>query len=138
MTLVLDASVVAEFLVASTPGMAVAERIAEHDGALHLPHLAVVETASVLRTWVRRGEVSEQRAATALTDLADLPAQRWPTEPLLTRMWELRDNATAYDASYVALAELLDADLLTADRHLARGLTALTRCRIVVLAAEGE
>jgi predicted nucleic acid-binding protein len=136
MTLVLDASAVAEFLVTSTVGIRAAEHMAEHAGELHLPHLAVIETASVLRTWVRRGEVPEQRAAAALVDLGDLPARRWPGEPLLARMWELRDTVTAYDASYVALAEFLEADLLTADQRLARGLEGLTNCHVVMLAAE--
>lgn len=135
MTLVLDASVIAEYLVTSAVGVTAAEVMAEHDGELHLPHLAVIETASVLRAWVRRGEVPEQRAAAALVDLGDLPARRWPGEPLLGRMWELRDNLTSYDASYVALAEVLDADLLTADQRLARGLDNLTDCRVVTLGA---
>ena len=133
--LVLDASVVAEFLLASTVGVEAAERMAGHAGELHLPHLAVIETASVLRAWVRRGEVAEPRAAAALHDLSDLPAQRWPGEPLLDRAWELRDNVTAYDASYIALAELLDAELLTADKRLARGAAGLATCPVITLGA---
>jgi predicted nucleic acid-binding protein len=89
----------------------------------------------VLRAWVHCGEVAEGRAAAALQDLGDLPARRWPVEPLLGRMWELRDNVTVYDANYVALAEALDADLLTADRRLARGVDGISDCRIVMLAA---
>lgn len=103
------------------------------EGELHLPHLAVIETTSVLRAWVARDEISEPRAADALADLGDLPARRWPGEPLLPRIWELRDNVTAYDASYAALAELLDADLLTADRHLARGVRGRTSCNVLML-----
>jgi predicted nucleic acid-binding protein len=135
MALVLDASVIAELLVTSSVGMLAAERMSEHEGELHLPHLAIIETTSVLRAWVRRGELSEQRAAAALADLVDLPAQRWPGELLLARMWELRENVTAYDASYIALAELLDAGLLTADRRLARGVGALTSCHVITLDA---
>lgn len=133
MTLVLDASAAAEYLVDSAIGRRAAEHMASHAGELHLPHLAVIETAAVLRGWVRRDEVSEQRAAAALVDLADLPAQRWPGEPLLARMWELRDNVTAYDASYVALAELLDAELLTTDQRLARGLESVSACQVTML-----
>lgn len=133
MSLVLDASVVAEFLIASEVGALTAEHMARHTGDLHIPHLAVIETSSVLRAWVRRGEVTEQRAAAALSDLADLPARRWPADFLLPRLWELRDNLTVYDANYVALAELLDAELLTADRRLGRGLTGLTTCRVITL-----
>lgn len=75
----------------------------------------------------------EQRAAAALTDLGDLPARRWPSEPLLPRMWQLRDYVTAYDASYVALAELLDAQLLTTDQRLARGLEGVSVCAVVTV-----
>lgn len=132
--LVVDASVIAEFLVASEVGVRAAERVAEHAGELHVPHLAVIETVSVLRAWVRRDELSEQRALAALTDLDDLPARRWPVEPLLSRVWELRDNLTVYDASYVALAEALQATLLTADGRLARGAEGLATCRIATLA----
>ncbi|MFT3853249.1 MAG: type II toxin-antitoxin system VapC family toxin [Ilumatobacteraceae bacterium] len=108
----------------------------EHEGDLHMPHHAVIETASVLRAWVRRGGIAESRAMAALADLGDLPAQRWPGEPLLARLWELRDSVTAYDASYVSLADLLDADLLTADHRLALGVHGLTSCRVVTLAAD--
>lgn len=134
MALVLDASVIAEFLIASEVGVVAADRMGAHAGDLHIPHLAMIETASVLRAWVRRGEVAEPRIAAALVDLADLPARRWPGEPLLPRMWELRDNVTTYDASYVALSELLDAELVTTDARWARGLEGLTSCRVVALA----
>lgn len=130
MALVLDASVVAEFLVSSSAGTSAASRMAEHDGDLHVPHLAVIETTSVLRTWVRRGEMSDQRASSAVADLADLPARRWPSELLLPRVWELRDNITPYDATYVALAELLDATLLTRDGRLARAIQTIASCRL--------
>lgn len=133
MTLVLDASVLAEALVSSPLGRAAVEHMVEHEGELHIPHLAVIETTSVLRAWVRRGELSEQRAESALTDLADMPAQRWPGEPLLPRVWELRDDVTAYDATYVALAEVLDASLMTADRRLASGVEGLTTCRVLTV-----
>lgn len=98
MALVLDASVLAEFLVGSRVGVVAAEHMAEHSSDLHVPHLAVIETASVLRSWTQRNEVTVERATAAVTDLTDLPAQRWPGEPLLPRMWDLRDNVTAYDA----------------------------------------
>ncbi|QLQ11696.1 MAG: type II toxin-antitoxin system VapC family toxin [Nocardioidaceae bacterium] len=136
--LVLDASVISEFLIASAVGKRAAELMSQHMGELHMPHLAVIETTSVLRTWVRREEVTESRAAAALADLADLPARRWPAEPLLARMWELRDNLTSYDASYVALAELLDAELLTADQRFAHGVKGLTSCPVVTIVASVE
>lgn len=136
MALVLDASVIAEYLMGSEVGAAAATFMAAEAGDLHVPHLAIVETTSVLRGWVRRGEVASARAVAALTDLVDLPARRWPAEPFVARTWELRANATAYDATYVALAEAIDATLVTADGRLARGVAALATCPIVVLAAD--
>lgn len=120
--LVLDASALAEYLVASAPGRAVADLLGQSGASVHLPHLGVVETVSVLRAWVRRGELTAERGAAALEDLVDLPAQRWPGEPLLGHVWELRDKLSAYDATYVALAESIGADLVTLDRRLARAL----------------
>ncbi len=133
MSAVLDASVLAELLVASPRGLAAAAQLERHDGELHMPELAVLETASVLRGWVRAAQLSEQRAAAALTDLLDFPARHWPAAPLLPRIWALRQNATVYDASYVALAEALDAELLTADLSLARGLRGIAGCTIVAI-----
>jgi len=68
-----------------------------------------------------------------LTDLADLPLERAPSVPLLPRCWELREKVTFHDAAYVALAELLDVPLLTADQRLARA--SGPRCTIDVLTA---
>lgn len=133
MPTVLDASVIAEYLVGSATGLAVAGRMARHAGDLHIPHLAAVETTSVMRAWATRGELAPGRAEAAVADLRDLPARRWPAEPLLPRVWALRSNLTAYDATYVALAEALNAELLTADLRLARGLDGVSPCRVVTL-----
>lgn len=135
MTLVIDASAIAEYLVASELGGEAAEHMARHSSALHTPHLAIVETTSAFRGWVRRGELSEVDAFRALDDLADLPALRWASEPFLPRVWHLRDVVTVYDATYVALAEALGADLLTADRRLARTVEDRTACRAMALGA---
>lgn len=83
------------------------------------PELIDLETISVLRGQLRAGRLDARRAGLALTDLSDLPLRRAPHQPLLARCWELRDNFTPYDAAYVALAELLDVPLLTADARLA-------------------
>ena len=77
------------------------------------------------------GQLDARRARLALDDLAALPVQRAPHTGLLGRCWELRDNATIYDASYVVLAELLDVPLVTSDRRLARA--AGPRCTIEVI-----
>jgi predicted nucleic acid-binding protein len=100
---------------------------------LAAPHLVDVEVGSALRRLVRGGGVPERRARLALADLADLPVERAPAVPLLPRCWELRENVTFYDAAYVALAELLDVPLLTADERLPRA--SGPRCAIDVLTA---
>lgn len=133
MTLVADASAIAEFLLATPSGEEVGDLFARHAGGLHVPHLAIIESTSVLRGWVRRGEVAASRAQLALRDLADLPAERWAAEPLLPRIWELRDNVSAYDATYLALAEGLDAVLVTADHRLSRAASAHSDVRVIVL-----
>lgn len=133
MALVLDASALAEYLVGSTLGREAAKHLDSQAGEIHVPHLAVIETASVIRAWVRKGELAIERAEQVLIDLRDLPARRWPAEFLLPRIWQLRDNLTVYDATYVALSEQLDASLLTADSRLARGVAALATCPIFVL-----
>lgn len=98
---------------------------------LTAPELVDLEVISVWRRQVRAGAVYARRAALALADLAALPLRRAAHRPLLARCWELRDNLTVYDASYVALAEALDVTLLTGDGRLSRA--AGPRCRIEVL-----
>jgi predicted nucleic acid-binding protein len=87
---------------------------------LHAPHLIDLEIAQVLRRYVRSATISADRGAEALTDLVDLPLTRYPHHVLLTRIWQMRLGVTAYDAAYLALAEALDAPLITRDRALAK------------------
>ena len=117
--IVVDASVVIEVLLQTNDGVAIAERLLGLRETLHAPHLIDVEVTQVLRRYVLRGELYEERARQALDVLAVFPLTRYAHEPLLTRMWELRANMTAYDAAYVALAEGLRARVLTRDRRLA-------------------
>jgi predicted nucleic acid-binding protein len=118
--IVLDASAVLELLLATPTGREVAERVADPALGLHAPHLVDVEVAQALRRYVMGGEIDEDSGALALEDLRSLDVERHPHEPLLTRVWELRENLTAYDAVYVALAEALEARLLTCDRRIGR------------------
>jgi len=87
---------------------------------LHAPHLIDLEIARVLHRYVRSAVISAERGAEALTDLVDFPLTRYPHFVLLTRIWQMRHGLTAYDAAYLALAEALDAPLITRDRALAR------------------
>ncbi len=97
----------------------VAARLFDSGDALAAPHLIDVETAQVFRRYARTREIDEGRGREAVADLADLPIRRYPHDILLPRVWDLRHNFTAYDAVYVALAEALDATLVTRDRRLA-------------------
>ena len=117
--IVVDASVVLEVLLSTEAGASIADRIFDGSRALHAPHLMDVEVVQVLRRYVVRGELTEDRARQALDLLQDLPLRRHEHWPLIGRMWALRKNLTAYDAAYVALAEALRATLVTRDRALA-------------------
>lgn len=118
--IVLDASVLVELLLGTESGRSIAARIADPRLGLHVPHLADVEVTQALRRYVRDGELDATSATSALQDLRALDLERHPHEPLLDRVWALRDRLTAYDAVYVALAEALDTVLLTRDARLAR------------------
>jgi predicted nucleic acid-binding protein len=85
---------------------------------LAAPDLVDVETTAVLRKRWLAGDLSDQRFATAIQDLEDLDLDRYPTLPLMRRAYELRANVSSYDAAYVALAEVLACEVLTADRKL--------------------
>jgi predicted nucleic acid-binding protein len=118
--IVLDASALLELLLSTPAGAVVARRIAPATETLHAPHLIDLEIAQVLRRYTASRQVSEARAAEALDDLAALDLARYPHDVLLPRIWELRENVTAYDAAYLTLAETLPATLLTRDGRLAR------------------
>jgi predicted nucleic acid-binding protein len=117
--IVLDASVALEWLLQTPSGAAISKQISSSGEKLYAPHLVDVEVCQVLRRYVANGTLDAPRAEEALRDLADLRMYRYPHVPLLRRAWELRGNLTAYDAMYVALAEALDAILLTRDGKLA-------------------
>lgn len=117
--IVLDASVVLELLLNGPGAGAAGERVFDGAETLHAPHLLDLEVAQVIRRYWRAGEVTAVRGKQALEDLVDLPIQRYSHEPLIQRIWTLRQNVTAYDAAYLALAEGLHAPLLTRDRRLA-------------------
>ncbi len=117
--IVLDASAVVEFLLGSDAGKRVHGRLIRAGGTAHAPHLVDVEVASSLRRLVRLGQMTSARAKAALDDLGDLSLHRYPHTLLMPGIWALRDNASAYDAAYLALAEVLRAPLLTRDARLA-------------------
>ncbi len=112
----------------------VAERhVFDSGGRASAPDLINAEVLHALRRFERRGELDAERSAQAIDDLVELPIARYPTIALLERAWRLRRNFTAYDAMYVALAEALDAALVTADEHLASATRARASIVVVLL-----
>jgi len=118
--IVIDASAAIELILRTELGERVELRVLDPDERLHAPHLLDLEVAQVLRRLTLLKEIAAARALEALDDYAGLLVERSAHGDLLRRVWELRDSMTAYDGAYVALAEALDAPLLTCDGRLAR------------------
>ena len=119
MTLVLDASAAVAVLVdQGTDGRWARRQLTA--GSAAAPHLMPAEAANILRRATLAGEISADTASLAHADLLELDVELFDYRPLATRVWQLRENVTAYDGWYVALAESLAVDLITLDRRLAR------------------
>lgn len=129
--IVVDASVLANFLADDEADGAAARARLSQEGDLTAPDLVDVETLAVLRKRWLAGSLSDGRLDAAVDDLLEMPLARYPAVDLVRRAAELSANVTAYDAVYVALAEALDAPLLTADRRLAA--TPWFRCHVELL-----
>ena len=117
--IVADASTVIEILLRASLSTPCEERLFGGSELICVPHLIDLEIAQVLRRYVLRHDIDEKRGAQAIDDLIDLPILRYPHEPLLPRIWDLRQNLSAYDAAYVALAEALQVPLITCDAGIA-------------------
>lgn len=133
MSLVADASALGEYLLETDLGRVLAAQIEAASPDLHVPAVHDLEICSALRRLIRFGEIDETRAIEALEDLVDLPLTVHAHNGLLQRVLQLRENFSAYDASYVALAEALGAQLLTCDAPLARGVRTLTSVEVVAV-----
>ena len=129
--LVVDASCLFEVLAGTTDAEPIRERLA-HDEDHAAPHVIDVEVFSTIRRERRLGRLDRTAADQAVEDLEAWPGERFGHRLLLNRAWELRDNVRGWDAMYVALAEALDAALLTTDARLAAAYGPV--CRIEVLA----
>jgi predicted nucleic acid-binding protein len=116
---VVDASVLVEFLAGGEHGEK-AEHAIGRERWVWAPALVDAEVGQALRRQVRGGELSARKAGAALEDLLEMRVQKVPHRHLIDRAWELRDNVSFYDGLYVALAEALDAPLLTLDGKLSR------------------
>ena len=117
--IVVDASALVDMILQTPIAARLEQRLAAMGETLHAPHLVDVEVAHALRRHAASGVITAARGRQALTDLAELRLERYPHQPIIARVWELRNNLSAYDAAYVALAEALDAPLVTRDRRLA-------------------
>ena len=129
--IVLDASAVVELLLDTAAGRRVAILVGDAATGVHVPHLVDVEVLSVLRRFARDRVIQAAEAADAIDNLLALDLQRHSHEGLLERAWALRKNVSAYDAVYVALAEALDATLVTCDGRLGRGTGSKARVEII-------
>ncbi len=129
--IVVDASVLANVVGDDGVDGESARREVRAAGDVAAPDLVDVETVAVLRKrWLAR-TISESRFGAAIDDLEDLAIDRYPTLGFMRRAYELRDDVTAYDAAYVALAETLECELLTADERLSKAVG--PRCQIRLL-----
>jgi predicted nucleic acid-binding protein len=117
--IVLDASAAIDWLLQTTVGERIENRIYARGESLHAPHLLDLEVTQVLRRLVRDVALSAQRADQAIQDLLDLRVTRYPHFVFLPHIWRLRHNLSAYEAVYVALTEKLGATLITRDARLA-------------------
>ena len=120
MTVVLDASVVVELVLGTRVGARVRQRLLEPGISLHGPELLDLEVLNVLRRYVQAGRIAADRADTAVRRLNELDLRRYRHGPMLPRIWSWRANLSAYDATYVTLAEVLGGPLLTTDARLSR------------------
>ncbi len=119
--IVLDASAAVDWLLQTPAGIQIGRRILARGQSLHAPHLIDLEVVQALRRLNRDGTITARRAEEAIEDLRALRLNRYPHFVFLPWIWQHRNNLTAYDASYVALAEQLSATLITRDSRLALG-----------------
>jgi predicted nucleic acid-binding protein len=117
--IVLDASAAVDWLLQTSAGQSIENRIYSRNETLHAPHLLDLEVTQVLRRLALQQVVSAHRANEAVRDLLDLRITRYPHLVLLPRIWQLRHKFSAYDAAYIALAENLGGILVTRDARLA-------------------
>ncbi len=117
--IVLDASAALELLLRAADHPSLVSKVLRSGETIAAPYLIDLEVTQVLRRFVLTGELSESRGREAIDDHLNLGIVRYPHEGLLKRAWQFRANCTAYDAAYLALAEAVDAVLITCDRRLA-------------------
>lgn len=133
MLLVLDASAVVELLFQTLAGKRISDIIFEPNANLCAPELLTIETVQVIRRFINSKELTSATANSIFNDLKDLPISYYPHQILLDRVWELRKNFTAYDATYIALAEVLKAPLITCDSAFKKGSGTIHRATVALI-----
>jgi predicted nucleic acid-binding protein len=118
--IVLDASAAVELILRTPRSDRIAARVLDPTQRLHAPELIDIEVVQVLRRLHLAKELTLERAGIAVSDFEHLAVERHPHRPLMRRVWALRSMMSAYDSAYVALAEALDAPLVTCDERLSR------------------
>lgn len=126
---VVDASVLVDALVVAGTTGAAARSVLAGSPVLRAPSILTAEATSAVRSMWSRRDIDTTRARAAVAAIGSVRVESYPFEPFIDRVWELRSNLTVYDAWYVALAESLECELLTADSRLARA--SGPRCRVV-------
>lgn len=129
--IVVDSSIIVEVLLRTKSAHLIEKKIFSKGQTLHAPHLIDVEIAQVIRRYTSSHELTPERGFQAIEDLIDFRISRYSHDIMLPRIWELRTNMTAYDAAYVALAEMLDSPLLTRDAKLARSPGTIAKIELI-------
>ena len=117
--IVVDASLIVDILLVIDVPPGLTDRLLDPTEVLNAPQLMDVEVIHVLRRYARTGSLCASRATQALDDLLNLPIERYGHSLLIPRIWAYRDNLSAYDAAYLALADALACKVVTRDRRFA-------------------
>ncbi len=128
--IVVDASIVLKVFMDDLKDLEIERKLEVSEGLI-APKIIDVEVMNGLRKNLRLGHISEIRAAQAIIDLQNFPLERMDTTLLINRIWQLRNNFTPYDASYVALAEDYQIPFLTRDQKLASAIKAHTKVELI-------
>ena len=129
--IVVDASLVLDLIIVTPAAKDIQLKLAAADKPLHAPEVLDLEVLQALRRQLRLKHLSPERAGIALEIFNSLPIKRESHQRLIARIWALRDNLTAYDAAYIALAEAMEAPVWTRDRKYVGA--AIHRAEVVVL-----
>lgn len=130
--IVIDASAIVELLFKTKAGEKIADIIFKNTSNIVAPELLNIEVLQVVRKFRKSREISNERAREFFDDFVSLPIKYYPHSFLLKRIWELKENFTAYDSTYIALAELLNAPLITTDLAFKRGRVNIHKADIII------